>query len=148
MAAKRSTRLPLSRRYVEDLLQKDGIRISHETVRYWWNRFGPMFSSQIQKGLAGSLRVLTRNYQRPRISCERELGPRPTPTATCPRESVLSIQPWLDFSVSSEGYAGSAVHRALYQEARKRSLEPIFSGPVACADLVNFFQGIEKKLKV
>ena len=73
-------RFPLSLCNVEDPLHERGIAISHETVRYWWNRFGPMFSSQIQKGLAGSLRVLTRNYQRPRISCERELGPRPTPT--------------------------------------------------------------------
>ena len=104
LAAKRSTRLPLSRRYVEDLLQKDGIRISHETVRYWWNRFGPMFSSQIQKGLAGSLRVLTRNYQRPRISCERELGPRPTPTATFNMKNKLLLLLGLFFLLVSKGF--------------------------------------------
>ena len=104
MAAKRSTRLPLSRRYVEDLLQKDGIRISHETVRYWWNRFGPMFSSQIQKGLAGSLRVLTRNYQRPRISCERELGPRPTPTATFNMKNKLRVLLGPFFLLVSKGF--------------------------------------------
>lgn len=33
---------PLSLRNVEDLLHERGIEISHETVRYWWNRFGPM----------------------------------------------------------------------------------------------------------
>ncbi len=32
-------RFPLSLRNVEDLLQERGIDISHETVRYWWNRF-------------------------------------------------------------------------------------------------------------
>ena len=34
-------RLPLSLRNVEDLLHERGIEISHETVRFWWNRFGP-----------------------------------------------------------------------------------------------------------
>ena len=33
-------RYPLSLRQVEDLLFERGIDICHETVRYWWNRFG------------------------------------------------------------------------------------------------------------
>jgi hypothetical protein len=33
-------RYPLSLRNVEDLLAERGIDISHETVRFWWNRFG------------------------------------------------------------------------------------------------------------
>ena len=41
-------RFPLSLRNVEDLLHERGIDICHETVRYWWNRFGPMFAHQIQ----------------------------------------------------------------------------------------------------
>jgi putative transposase len=36
-------RCPLSLRNVEDLLHERGIEISHETVRFWWQRFGPMF---------------------------------------------------------------------------------------------------------
>ena len=36
-------RYPLSLRQVEDLLFERGIDICHETVRFWWNRFGPMF---------------------------------------------------------------------------------------------------------
>jgi putative transposase len=40
---------PLSLRNVEDLLAERGIDISHETVRFWWNRFGPMFAAQIRK---------------------------------------------------------------------------------------------------
>jgi putative transposase len=32
-------RFPLSLRNVEDLLHERGIDISHETVRFWWNRF-------------------------------------------------------------------------------------------------------------
>ena len=38
-------RFPLSLRNVEDLLHERGIDVSHETVRFWWNRFGPMFAS-------------------------------------------------------------------------------------------------------
>ena len=38
---------PLSLRNVEDLLAERGIDISHETVRYWWNRFGPLFAGDI-----------------------------------------------------------------------------------------------------
>src|SRR6185312_11089572 len=42
-------RFPLSLRNVEDLLHERGIEISHETVRFWWNRFGPMFASEIRR---------------------------------------------------------------------------------------------------
>ncbi len=42
-------RFPLSLRNVEDLWHERGIDISHETVRYWWHRFGPMFAAEIRK---------------------------------------------------------------------------------------------------
>jgi putative transposase len=42
-------RYPLSLRQVEDLLFERGIDISHEIVRFWWNRFGPMFAWEIRK---------------------------------------------------------------------------------------------------
>jgi putative transposase len=42
-------RFPLSLRNVEDLLHERGIDVSHEAVRYWWHRFGPMFASEIRK---------------------------------------------------------------------------------------------------
>jgi putative transposase len=42
-------RYPLSLRQVEDLLFERGIDICHETVRLWWNRFGPMFAREIRK---------------------------------------------------------------------------------------------------
>jgi hypothetical protein len=38
-------RYPPSLRNVEDLLAERGIDISHETVRFWWNRFGPIWVS-------------------------------------------------------------------------------------------------------
>ena len=40
---------PLSLRQVEDLLSERGIDVCHETVRYWWNRFGPLFAAEIRK---------------------------------------------------------------------------------------------------
>jgi putative transposase len=42
-------RFPLSLRNVEDLLHERGIDICHETVRFWWSRFGPMFAAKIRK---------------------------------------------------------------------------------------------------
>ena len=42
-------RFPLSLRNVEDLLHERGIDITHETVRFWWNRFGPLFARSIRK---------------------------------------------------------------------------------------------------
>ena len=52
-------RFPLSLRNVEDLLHERGIDISHETVRYWWNRVGPLFASDIRKKRAQRLRAYT-----------------------------------------------------------------------------------------
>jgi putative transposase len=43
-------RYPLSLRQIEDLLFERGIDICHETVRFWWNGFGPIFASEIRKG--------------------------------------------------------------------------------------------------
>lgn len=42
-------RFLLSQRNVEDLLHERGIDVSHETIRYWWQRFGPLFASEIKK---------------------------------------------------------------------------------------------------
>ena len=42
-------RFPLSLRNVEDLLHERGIEICHETVRFWWGRFGPMFAAEIRR---------------------------------------------------------------------------------------------------
>jgi putative transposase len=50
-------RFPLSLRQVEDLLSERGIDICHETIRFWWNRFGPMFAAEIRKR-----RIQARSY--------------------------------------------------------------------------------------
>jgi len=33
----------------EDLLFERGIDIRHETVRHWWNRFGPLFTADVRR---------------------------------------------------------------------------------------------------
>jgi len=52
-------RYPLSLRQVEDLLFERGIDICDETVRFWWNRFGPKFAAEIRKR-----RVRSNSYSR------------------------------------------------------------------------------------
>jgi len=52
-------RFPLSLRNVEDLLHERGIDICHESVRHWWNRFGPMFASEIRRKRSQSMRQHT-----------------------------------------------------------------------------------------
>ncbi|MEG3167950.1 hypothetical protein U1737_07045 [Sphingomonas sp. LB3N6] len=42
-------RFPLSVRDVEDLLFGRSIDIRHETVRFGWNRFGPMFVRDVRR---------------------------------------------------------------------------------------------------
>jgi putative transposase len=42
-------RFPLSLRQVEDILHERGIDVCHETVRYWWNKFGPLLSKEMKK---------------------------------------------------------------------------------------------------
>lgn len=49
-------RFPLSLRNVEDLLFERGVDICHETVRFWWNRFGPMFAGDIRRQRVSRMR--------------------------------------------------------------------------------------------
>ena len=50
-------RFPLSLRNVEDLLHERGIDISHETVRFWWNRIGPVFAAEIRRSRVSRMRA-------------------------------------------------------------------------------------------
>ena len=45
-------RFPLSLRNVEDLLHERGVDVSHEAVRFWWHRSGPMFASERPRKLS------------------------------------------------------------------------------------------------
>ena len=42
-------RYPLSLRQVEDIMHERGIDVCHETVRYWWNKFGTLFAKEMKK---------------------------------------------------------------------------------------------------
>jgi len=55
-------RFPLSLRNVEDLLHERCIEVSQETIRFWWNRFGPMFASEIRRKRVQQLRAYS-NWQ-------------------------------------------------------------------------------------
>ena len=55
-------RFTLSLRNVEDLLHERGIDVSHESVRFWWMRFGPLFASEIRKARAQRMRCYS-NWQ-------------------------------------------------------------------------------------
>jgi putative transposase len=59
---------PLSLRNVEDLLFERGIDISYETVRYWWNRFGPMFAAEIRRKRVGRMKALYGEFSVKRLS--------------------------------------------------------------------------------
>jgi putative transposase len=50
-------RFPPSLRNVEDLLHERGSDVSHETVRYWWHRFGPMFAAEIRRRRREAMRA-------------------------------------------------------------------------------------------
>jgi putative transposase len=52
-------KFPLSLRNVEDLLHERGIDLCHETVRLWWNRFGPMFAAEIRRKRVQAMRQHT-----------------------------------------------------------------------------------------
>ncbi len=52
-------RYPLSLRNVEDMLFERGIDLCHETVRLWWNRFGPMFAAEIRRNRVHHMRQFT-----------------------------------------------------------------------------------------
>jgi putative transposase len=56
MVAMMYVRFPLSLRNVEDLLFERGIDICHETVRLWWNRFGPLFAGDIKRQRVQAMR--------------------------------------------------------------------------------------------
>lgn len=53
-------RFPLSLRNVEDQVHERGINVSHETIRYWWSRVGPMFAAEIRWKRVQQLRAFSK----------------------------------------------------------------------------------------
>jgi hypothetical protein len=68
-------RFPLSLRQVEDLLSERGIDICHETVRFWWNRFGRLFAAEIR-----NRRIHLHSHSEPAFA-DRFVSGGPAPTA-------------------------------------------------------------------
>ena len=50
-------RFPFFLRILEDRLHERGIDVSHERIRFWWNRFGPMFAKEIRQNRIQKLRA-------------------------------------------------------------------------------------------
>jgi hypothetical protein len=75
-------RYPLSLRNVEDLLFERGIDLCHETVRLWWNRFGPLFAADIRRQRVSRLRGFTQ---------WRCWGGRPPTASQCAKLRSLKI---------------------------------------------------------
>ena len=74
-------RFPLSLRNVEDLLHERGVDVSHETIRFWWNRFGLMFAAtQLHQPPSSSNKVIRRTVLR-RLSALLKAIERPPPHA-------------------------------------------------------------------
>jgi putative transposase len=40
----------------EDLLFERGIDLTYETVRFWWNRFGPIFAGEVRRKRVSCMR--------------------------------------------------------------------------------------------
>ena len=69
-------RCPLSLRNVEDLLAERGIDISHETVRFWWNRFPPVFAAKIRKKRVAHMQAILSGGGIWKSVCEGQPKPR------------------------------------------------------------------------
>jgi len=82
-------RFPLSLRNVEDLLFERGIDICHETVRHWWNRFGPVFAADIRRQRVSRMRgANSAMWRRVRI---RLTAPPPAPQSVRAASGGLSV---------------------------------------------------------
>lgn len=83
-------RFPLSLRQVENILAERGIDICHETVRLGWNRFGPMFASEIRRKRIQAMRSFTHWRWRLDEVCVKINGERPTSGAP----SIMKARSW------------------------------------------------------
>ena len=98
-------RYPLSLRQVEDIMFECGIDICHETVRYWWHRFGPMFAGEIRKrrvhGRNGSNWRWHLDEVLVRINGERHSTPSHPPRhfQTTPSRRFVPVEPTASLTV-------------------------------------------------
>jgi putative transposase len=67
-------RFPLSLRNVEDLLHERGVEISHETVRFWWHRLGPIIAAEIRKRCIEGMKSSHWRWHLGEGHCQRNLA--------------------------------------------------------------------------
>ena len=67
-------RYPLSLRQVDDILFERGIDICHETVRFRWNRFGPMFAGDIRRRRVHTRRDVFKQHRTAALAEWRQLA--------------------------------------------------------------------------
>ena len=100
-------RYPLSLCNIEDFLHARGIDISPETVRFWWNRFGPMFAAEIRPRRVDQMRALPHWRWHPdevfvKINCKRHYlwqavdheGEVPESFVTKTRDKKAAVKFW------------------------------------------------------
>ena len=58
-------RFTLSLRNVEDLLFERGIDLCHETLQFWWNRFGLLFAAEIRRQRVSRMRGFSQKIMVP-----------------------------------------------------------------------------------
>ena len=86
-------RFPLSLRNVEDLLHERGIDVSHETIRFWWNRFGPMFASEIRNRWVEMVYCYKSTCYGPEKVGSQSRPLRQSDNCWCSRGLVVSLTP-------------------------------------------------------
>ena len=94
-------RFPLSLRNVEDLLHERGIDISHKTVRFWWNRFGPMFAAEVRRKRVQKYGIVINQC----VTAQRTFDARPVPSATCTLQTRDEVPDGAFFLSVSKGFS-------------------------------------------
>jgi putative transposase len=62
LAVRMYVRYPLSLRNVEVLLHERVIDITHQTVRFWWNRFGTIFAAEVRRNRVKAMRCFQHRH--------------------------------------------------------------------------------------
>jgi hypothetical protein len=108
LAVLKYVRFPLSLRNVEGLLFERGIDICQETVRLWWNRFGPLFAADIRrqrvnrmKGLQKLVSVRANAYK------HFNQGRRLANCQTCKASRSAALAKWQNLAACCECWLGA-----------------------------------------
>ena len=92
-------RFPLSLRNVKNLLHERGVDICHETVRFWWHKFGPIFAAEIRK--------------------RRIEGSELQPLAVASRRSLREDQRRVALSLARRGSRGRGAGKLCHEDTRQ-----------------------------